>query len=154
MFVFLVVLGFLCWGVCFACFWIPHGLEITPVVCEVVCEVERPSALSWRARHGRKKIAVVTPLLPPLAFYPASSCLSPSLLSSCHPARAGRHGRSKVILLTLANTDPQVIFWPSCTSRSTSCTGLSGCASPSGASLQHLSWSLWFVTTSLTSAFT
>ena len=37
------------------CLFVPHGLEVTPVVCEVVCEVERPSELSWRARHGRKK---------------------------------------------------------------------------------------------------
>ena len=60
MFVFLVVLGFVCFGgVCFAFFvWIPHGHEITPVVCDVVCEVERPSELSWRARHGRKKKSV------------------------------------------------------------------------------------------------
>ena len=110
-------------------------------------------------------------LLFPHSHAPAflsSHLVSPHLLppSSCHPARAGRHGRSKVILLTLAKTDPQVIFWPSCTSRSSSCTGLSGCASPSGtilpwwtmspggASLQHPSWSLWFVTTSLTSAST
>ena len=33
----------------------PHGFEVTTVVCEVVCEVEGPSELSWRARHGRKK---------------------------------------------------------------------------------------------------
>ena len=48
--------GFFVLGGLFACFWIPHG-EITPV-CEVVCEVERPSELSWRARHGRKKTPV------------------------------------------------------------------------------------------------
>ena len=45
-------LVFVVWffGLCF-----PHGSEITTVVCEVVCEVEGPSELSWRARHGRKK---------------------------------------------------------------------------------------------------
>ena len=37
------------------CLCFPHGSEINTVVCEVVCEVERPSELSWRARHGRKK---------------------------------------------------------------------------------------------------
>ena len=51
----LFVLGF--WlVVCFCVsLFVPHGLEVTPVVCKVVCEVERPSELSWRARHGRKK---------------------------------------------------------------------------------------------------
>ena len=102
------------------------------------------------------------PLALPLLNYPLFSLTSPC----CHPARAGRHGRSKVILLTFANIDPQAIFWPSCTSRSTSGSGLSGCASPSGtislwwttlpggASLRHPSWSLWFATTSWRSAFT
>ena len=52
---FLVVLGFCVGGLVLCLFWFPHGLEITPVVCEVVCEVERPPELSWRARHGRQK---------------------------------------------------------------------------------------------------
>ena len=69
----------------------------------------------------------------PLSLLSLTTLSLPSLPSPCcHPARAGRHGRSEVILLTLANTDPQAIFWPSCTSRSTSGSGLSGCASPSG----------------------
>ena len=49
---------FLAWGVfCLfvVCLCFPHVSEINTVVCEVVCEVERPSELSWRARHGRKK---------------------------------------------------------------------------------------------------
>ena len=37
-------------GLCF-----PHTSEINTVVCEVVCKVEGPSELSWRAQHGRKK---------------------------------------------------------------------------------------------------
>ena len=45
-------LGFVCLVVWFA----PYDFEVNLVVCEVVCEVERPSELSWRARHGRKKI--------------------------------------------------------------------------------------------------
>ena len=51
-------------GVVFVCFLVfasaravsfPHGSEINSAVCEVVCEDEGPSELSWRARHGRKK---------------------------------------------------------------------------------------------------
>ena len=77
-------------------------------------------------------LAFTLTLLPRLSLSPLPLSSPPTYISSCHPARAGRHGRSKVILLTFAKTDPQVIFWPFCTSRSTSCTGLSGCASPSG----------------------
>ena len=51
-----VFVWFLVLGVFFVlCLCFPHGSEINTVVCEVVCEVERPSELSWRARHGRKK---------------------------------------------------------------------------------------------------
>ena len=47
------------------CLCFSHGSEINSVVFEVVCEVERPSELSWRARHGRKKIKVVASRTPP-----------------------------------------------------------------------------------------
>ena len=44
--------------VCLVVWFASHGFEVNLVVCEVVCEVERPSELSWRARHGRKKNCV------------------------------------------------------------------------------------------------
>ena len=68
--VFFCVCCLFCLGVCFVCFFVfgflfvclcfPHGPEINTVVFEVVCEVEGPSELSWRARHGRKKIVAIT----------------------------------------------------------------------------------------------
>ena len=85
------------------------------------------------------------------------------------PPRARCHGRSKVILLTLANTDPQAIFWPlmmvpalrelpvapDCLDALPSGTiSLWWITLPGGASLRHLSMLVWFATTSLTSAFT
>ena len=41
-------------------------------------------------------------------------------ISCCHPARAGRHGRSKVILLTLCHHDPQVMLMATRSTRTTS----------------------------------
>ena len=59
-----VVLGFL-FGVClFVCFvWFAsHDFEVNLVVCEVVCEVERPSELSLaRAAWEKKKIVHLGP---------------------------------------------------------------------------------------------
>ena len=49
--------GFFCFGVglclCF-CLWLPHEWDLLSCV-RIVCNLERPSELSWRARHGRKK---------------------------------------------------------------------------------------------------
>ena len=55
------LLVFVVLGVFFllVCLCFPHASEINSVVCEVVCEVEGPSELSWRARHGRKKIVLL-----------------------------------------------------------------------------------------------
>ena len=40
---------------CLVCF--PHGRDLLFLLncVRIVCNLERPSELSWRARHGRKK---------------------------------------------------------------------------------------------------
>ena len=38
----------------FCCFLFPHERDLLSCV-RIVCNLERPSELSWRARHGRKK---------------------------------------------------------------------------------------------------
>ena len=52
-----VCFGFFCVGVglclCF-CLCLPHERDLLSCV-RIVCNLERPSELSWRARHGRKK---------------------------------------------------------------------------------------------------
>ena len=54
---FLFSLGvvFCCLVACLVCF--PHGRDLLFLLncVRIVCNLERPSELSWRARHGRKK---------------------------------------------------------------------------------------------------
>ena len=54
------VLGFFVWfgvGLCLCfCLCLPHERNLLSCV-RIVCNLERPSELSWRARHGRKKKA-------------------------------------------------------------------------------------------------
>ena len=46
---------FCCLVACLVCF--PHGRDLLFLLncVRIVCNLERPSELSWRARHGRKK---------------------------------------------------------------------------------------------------
>ena len=48
---------FCCLVACLVCF--PHGRDLLFLLncVRIVCNLERPSELSWRARHGRKKKA-------------------------------------------------------------------------------------------------
>ena len=49
---------FCCLVACLVCF--PHGRDLLFLLncVRIVCNLERPSELSWRARHGRKKKGV------------------------------------------------------------------------------------------------
>ena len=46
---------FCCLVACLVCF--PHGRDLLFLLncVRIVCNLERPSELSWRARHGEKK---------------------------------------------------------------------------------------------------
>ena len=48
---------FWCLVACLVCF--PHGRDLLFLLncVRIVCNLERPSELSWRAQHGRKKKA-------------------------------------------------------------------------------------------------
>ena len=50
---------FCCLVACLVCF--PHGRDLLFLLncVRIVCNLERPSELSWRARHGRKKNVIV-----------------------------------------------------------------------------------------------
>ena len=49
---------FCCLVACLVCFPHERDLLFLPNCVRIVCNLERPSELSWRARHGRKKKAV------------------------------------------------------------------------------------------------
>ena len=51
---------FCCLVACLVCF--PHGRDLLFLLncVRIVCNLERPSELSWRARHGKKKYQAAT----------------------------------------------------------------------------------------------
>ena len=100
---------------------------------------------------------------PLITLFPTPLFLSLSSLAALRAPAA--MGDRKWSCWRSSRYDPQVILLDFCTSRSTCCSGLSGCASPSGtmplwwttspgcASLLRLWWWSWVATTSLPSAF-
>ena len=62
-----LVWGFwFCVGLCLFLFVFPPRVRSFELCANIVCNLERPSELSWRARHGRKK--TLLSMLLPLRF--------------------------------------------------------------------------------------
>ena len=81
--------------VCVFCLLLPSRVRSFELCANIVCNIERPSELSWRARHGRKKNHFLHTEVVEFFTSPGTSASTPRTLEGPSVRRKVKTGKGK-----------------------------------------------------------